>query len=76
MDCNARPGRARAEQREPPRGKGVFLVVGILAHAIKNVLLALPGANSCCAERVSKRRSLPNSRFLSYLFGHAVTTSK
>ena len=46
MDWDAGPGRARAEQCGPPRGQGVFVVVGVLAGAIKHILLAWTGKNS------------------------------
>ena len=41
-------GRARAEQRGSPSGQGVFFVVKVLARAIKHILLAWTGENSCC----------------------------
>ena len=49
MDRDARPGRARAEQ---------------LGRAIKHILLAWAGANSCCAVHASRgagSRRAPNS---------------
>ena len=51
-------GTARAEQRGPPRGKGVFLVVRILSRAIKHILLAWTGADSCCTVHASQGAAL------------------
>ena len=58
--------QGRAEQRGPPRGQDVCLVVGLLTSAIKHNLLAWTGENSCyavhsenscCAVRAGSRRA-------------------
>ena len=61
MDGDARPGRAWAEQHGPPRGhwQGVFFVVGVLARAMKHMMMLhifLPrtDANSCCGVHASR----------------------
>ena len=46
MDWDSHPGRAWAEQRCPQRGQGVFLIVEVLALAIKHILLPWTGENS------------------------------
>ena len=35
-----------------PRGRGVCFVVGVLARAIKHILLPWTGKNSCCGVQV------------------------
>ena len=58
MVRDARPGLAPAKKRGPPRGQGVFLVVGVLARAIKNILLHRTGENSCCGVHASRGAGL------------------
>ena len=48
------PRRSRAEQRGPPLGQGVFLVVGFPKRAIKHIFLSWTGDNSCCAVHASR----------------------
>ena len=54
MDRDACPGRARVEQRGPPRCHGFFFVVGVLARAIKHILLHRTGENSYCGVHASR----------------------